>query len=399
VKVAFVVPRYGLEVNGGAERHCRDVAERMAKHWDVQVVTTCARDYMTWRDEYEPGVHRVNGLPVRRFPVDAPRDVATFNRLSDQVFSSRPDRDAEVAWMRAQGPVSAPLFAYLEELARREHWFVYFTYLYASTYYGVRVTGHRSVLVPTAHDEPPIYLGIFQDVFRAVRGLIFNTPEEQAFVNARFGVADIPQDVVAVGVDLPEDTNVERFRKAYASQLGGQRFVLYAGRIDPSKGCDHLFDYFERYRRDHPEAPLKLLLIGSPAMDVPASPDIVPLGFVSDDDKFDAMAAAEVLIVPSPYESLSLVALEAWRVGRPILANGKCEVLRAQCLRSNGGLWYESYAEFREALTLLLTRPRLAAALGRSGHAYVARQYRWEVVEAKYLALLEGLTSADARRV
>jgi glycosyltransferase involved in cell wall biosynthesis len=394
VRVAFVSPRYGVEVNGGAERLCREIAEHMAAVWDVEVLTTCALDYTTWRDEYPPGEQKVNGVPVRRFPVDAPRDVAAFNRLSEAVYAGARDPDREAAWMRAQGPYSSRLLAHLESQVSAYDRVIYVPYLYATTYYGLPLTRDRSVLVPAAHDEPPLALGIFDGMFRLPRALVFSTPEEQALVNARFRTAATPQTVAGVGLALPRAVDPERFRRAHADRLQGAPFILYAGRIDPSKGCDHLFDYFQRFRRDEPESALKLVLLGRPAMPVPDAPDIVSLGFVDDREKLDAMAAAQLLVVPSPWESLSIVALEAWQVGRPVLVNGMSDVLRGQCVRSNGGLWYDSYGDFREALAMFLARPEMARALGLAGRAWVAAQYDWRVIEEKYRALLDRVRPA-----
>ena len=394
MRVAFVSPRYGVEVNGGAERLCRDIAEHMAAAWDVEVLTTCALDYMTWRDEYEPGAHAVNGIPVLRFPVDAPRDVVAFNRLSEEVYAGARDPAREAAWMRAQGPYSSRLLAHLESRAADYDRVIYVPYLYATTCYGLPLTRDRSVLVPAAHDEPPLALGIFDDVFRQPRALVFSTPEEQALVNARFHTASTPQTVAGVGVGASGPVDPERFLRVHGARLEGAPFILYAGRIDPSKGCDHLFDYFQRFRRDEPDTTLKLVLLGRPAMPVPDAPDIVPLGFLDDQAKLDAMAAAQLLVVPSPWESLSIVALEAWQAGRPVLVNGMSDVLRGQCIRSNGGLWYDSYGDFRQALAMLLARPEMARALGLAGRAYVAAQYDWRVIEEKYRALLERVRPA-----
>ena len=390
-KVAFVVQRYGLEVNGGAELLCRQVAERMAKYWDVEVLTTCAIDYMTWQNEYPPGPTTVNGITVQRFPVDVPRDVAAFNQLSDSVLVGRAGRDAELQWMKAQGPFSSALLDYLQHHHQTYDWFIFFTYLYASTFFGLPLVADRSILVPAAHDEPPIYLEIFRDLFCLPKALIFSTTEEQDFVNQHFGTQHILQDVVGIGVEAPPDVSAERFLTQYAEELEGREFILYAGRVDASKGCRQLCSHFMRFREDVPAHPLKLVLLGSQAMELPPHPDILALGFVSDQDKYDAIAAAQVVMLPSPYESLSIVALEAWQQGKPVLANGTCAVLRGQCKRSNGGLWYDNYAEFQETLSLLLKESWLRQRLGATGRSFVQRCYNWAAIEAKYLNLVETI--------
>ena len=391
--IALVVQRYGLEVNGGAELLCRQVAERLAARYPLEVLTSCAVDYLTWRDEYPPGLGQVNGIAVRRFPVDAPRDPARFAALSRRVFAGPHDREDELAWMRAQGPTSSRFLDHLKAEAAGYECVVFFTYLYALTYFGLPLVRDRSVLVPTAHDEPPITLDLFREVFAAPRALIFLTPEEQAFVNARFGTHGVPQAVAGVGVEVPPDIDPARFTAPQAARLEGWPILLYAGRIDESKGCRQLFSHFVRFREDVPEWPVKLVLLGRPAMEVPAHPDILPLGFVPDRTKFDGLAAATVVVTPSPYESLSIAALEAWRLGRPVLANGMCAVLREQCRRSHGGLWYESYPEFRETLRFLLAHAPVRDALGASGRRFVERTYAWRVVEEEYIRCIERVRS------
>jgi glycosyltransferase involved in cell wall biosynthesis/SAM-dependent methyltransferase len=398
-KVAFVVQRYGLEVNGGSELHCRQVAEHMAQYWDVDVLTTCALDYITWQNEYPPGPTTVNGITVQRFPVDVPRDVAAFNQLSANVLvGGGAGRDAELHWMKAQGPCSSALLAYLQHHHQTYDMFVFFTYLYASTFFGLPLVADRSILVPTAHDEPPIYLEIFRELFCLPKVLIFNTTEEQDFVNQRFGTQDILQEVVGVGIEMPTDARAERFLAQHAQELEERAFILYVGRVDASKGCRQLCSHFMRFREDVPEYPLKLVLLGSQAMEIPPHPDIVALGFVSDQDKDDAMAAAQVVMLPSPYESLSMVALEAWQQGKPVLANGTCAVLRGQCKRSNGGLWYDNYAEFQETLSLLLQEAGLRERLGVSGRSFVQRCYAWTAIEKQYLNLVNSVPREDAEQ-
>jgi glycosyltransferase involved in cell wall biosynthesis len=194
--------------------------------------------------------------------------------------------------------------------------------------------------------------------------------------------------VVGVGIEAPSDVRAERFLAQHGRDLEEREFILYVGRVDVSKGCRQLCSHFMRFQEDAPEHPLKLVLLGSQAMEIPSHPDILSLGFVSDQDKCDAIAAAQVVMLPSPYESLSIVALEAWQQGKPVLANGTCAVLQGQCKRSNGGLWYENYAEFRETLSLLLKESWLRERLGASGRSFIQRCYNWAAIESKYLRLV-----------
>lgn len=383
MRLCFVVQRYGREVNGGAESLCRAVAEHLAKYLAVDVVTTCAVDYVTWKNEYAPGVETHGGVTVRRFPVDHERDIAGFDAISGAVLCRPHSYEDEVAWMKMQGPYSTPLLAFLAEHRDTYDAFVFFTYLYCTTFFGLPLVVGRALLLPAAHDEPPIYLSIFDDLFSLPGALLYSTEEEKRFVTSKFHTDAIPSAVIGTGVDVPDGVDPSAFERKYG--LG--RFIVYVGRIDESKGCKELFAYFLRYRAET-DAPIKLVLIGKAVMEVPDDPAIVPLGFVSDQEKYGGILASEVLVMPSLFESLSMVLLEAWQCGRPVLANGNCEVLKGQCSRSNAGLWYRNYDEFRACLDLLLGNKKLRDLMGQEGKKFVEKNYTWEIVEKKYLDCL-----------
>jgi len=383
LKAAFVVQRYGPEVNGGAEVLCRRVAERMASSWNIDVLTTCALDYVTWADHWEPGVETLGGVTVRRFRVDHPRCPDLFDALSAAAFGARGGPEIEERWMLEQGPHSSALLDHLDEHRDEYDLFAFFTYLYSPTFHGLPKVAERALLVPTAHDEPPFHLGIFRALFRAARALLFNTPEERDLVLGAFGPS-IPHEVVGLGVDDPGPVEPELFRRRYAERVRG-RYVLYAGRIDRMKGCDELFDHFVRYRRDDPGRDLQLVLLGNAVLEPPDHPDVVALGFVPDDEKIAAMAGAEAVVVPSRYESLSLACLESWSVGVPVLVNRDSPVLAGQCARSGGGLGYGDYRTFRSALNELLDDPARRGELGAHGRRFVRERYDWRRIEDAWL--------------
>jgi glycosyltransferase involved in cell wall biosynthesis len=220
---------------------------------------------------------------------------------------------------------------------------------------------------------------------------MYNSFEERALIHAICGRA-VPGVVVGVGSEIPDRQQPWRFRKKYNVR---RPFAVYLGRIDENKGCPELFSFFERYSVMYPHG-LDLVLIGSRVIDVPKHPRMRYLGFLSDEDKFDALAAADVLVMPSQFESLSMVALEAWALGKPVLANGRCDVLRGQCVRSNGGLYYENFEEFAEALYALEGTGPLGALLGRNGREFFRRHYTWPVIERKYLDTFERLKKESA---
>jgi glycosyltransferase involved in cell wall biosynthesis len=375
------------------------IAERMVRFHKVEVLTTRAVDYVTWKDEYPEGIENVNGIRVRRFGVDHPRDQQQFDAISGVVFGGSHTPADEVEWMKKQGPYSSRLLAYLE--ANRETYgvFVFFTYLYCTTYFGLPLVKDRAVLVSTCHDEPPIYLGIFDDLFRQVRHLIYLTPEERAFAMRRFYDCNLDGEVIGIGVDpvadLSPDPEWERIRK----RLGSSEFILYVGRIDESKGCKSLIEYFTRYVKETEQPSLKLMMVGKAVMPIPGHPQLIATGFVSEATKLHAIQSCRFMVAPSPYESLCISILESWLLKRPVLSNGDCRVLRGQCLRSNGGLWYSGYETFKEATELLLKDRGLAVVLGEQGYEFVQRNCIWSLVDQKYLDVLSSVAGGSAKRV
>lgn len=384
MKLAFVVQRYGAAVNGGAELHCRWIAEHMSRHADVEVLTTRADDYITWKNHYRRGRETVNGIPVRRFGVTRRRRPERFGRIQEHVFGNEHTVADELRWLDEEGPRAPGLIRYIRRHAADYDRFVFFSYRYYHSYWGIRAVPEKSLLVPTAERDPVVHMRIFRDLFRLPRALVYNSVEERDMIHRASGNSGVPGDVVGVGIEVPASASGERFRAAHG--VAGD-YILYIGRIDENKGCPDLFRNFLRFKEET-GSPVRLILIGSAVLPVPGHPDILPLGFLPEQDKFDALDGALLLAMPSFYESLSMVTLEAWAMRKPVLANARCEVLKGQCLRSNAGLFYEDYGEFREALALLLGSPELRRGLGANGRKYYEANYSWERIENKYLALL-----------
>jgi glycosyltransferase involved in cell wall biosynthesis len=393
VKLAVVVQRYGLEISGGAELLARYLAEHLARHADVEVLTTCARDYITWKNEWPPGEERVNGVNVRRFRVARPRRLPDFGRRSTLVFNHVHSIGDEIAWLDSEGPTSPALIRHLRHVRDRFDFFLFVCARYYPAWHGARAVPDKAVLVPTAEREPAMGLSIFGPVFRGVRAVMYNTAEERALVEAISRNRDVPNTIVGIGSAIPERTQPGRFRRKFGIT---RPFALYVGRIDENKGCRELFVNFQRYAGRHPHG-LDLVLIGRDIIPIPKHPRIRHLGFLPDEDKFDALAASEVLIMPSKFESLSMVALEAWALGTPVLANGHCDVLRGQCIRSGAGLCYMNWMEFVDALFALEAAGPLNALLGRNGPEFFRRNYAWPVIEQKYLDVFDRLKREPAR--
>ena len=442
MKLAIIVQRYGAEILGGSEYHCRLVAERLARRHDVTVLTTCARDYITWKNEYPEGADRIRGVTVQRFANAKTRDIQSFNEFSDWIFHNPHSAADEHSWLEQQGPWCPPLLEHLEQRHGSYDALIFFTYLYAPTVLGLKVDPKRSILVPTAHDEPAIRLDLYRDVFRAPAGFAFNTGVERAFLRTHFAMRPKSEAIVGCGVDLParflddvhEDggdnlppptpsiaeaalagddtpgmagttlsgtdgghengrTPAALFRRRHRLY---EPFALYGGRIDPGKGCEELISHFGAYTEARGDA--TLVLMGVKLMPIPEEPYIRFAGTLPDAERFEALRAATVVVVPSPFESLSLLALEAFAVGTPVLANARSDVVTDHCQRSNAGLYYGDRDEFIECLSLLIDNGGLREAMGRNGQAYVEANYAWDVILNKYERLIHDVAAGSQRR-
>jgi glycosyltransferase involved in cell wall biosynthesis len=389
--VAFVVQRYGADVTGGSEALARAVAERLLPFHDVTVFTTCARDYVTWRNELPAGESEVSGVRVLRFPVEEERDLAAFNAFAEPLYGRPRTHEEEIEFLRRQGPVVPALVEGLRAGKDRFAAVVFFTYLYYPTYWGLRAAGERSVLVPTTHDEPPLAFGIYREVFGLPRAFAFLTPAERDLVRARFGTGGRPAAVAGMGVELAEPGDLAAFRARHG--LSGP-YALYAGRIDAGKGCAALIAHHERYRREK-KGGADLVLIGRLAMPEPRQEGVRWLGFLPEEEKATAMAGAVAVVCPSSYESLSIVLLEALSLGTPGLVNAASAVLKEHCLRSNAGLFYGDGDEYVEALDLLVRQDALRAELGANGRRYVDAEYRWSVVLDRWRGLLDAVSAGS----
>ncbi|MFZ5446896.1 MAG: glycosyltransferase family 4 protein [Myxococcota bacterium] len=381
-RLAIVVQRYGEEITGGAEAHARQVAQHLAPHVDVEVLTTCATDHLTWANELDAGRSVDGEIVVHRFPVRAPRRMREFNRLSDRLFHRSLDFVAETHWLAEQGPNAPGLLDAIA--ARRDEFdaFLFFTYLYAPTAWGVPLVADKALVVPTAHDEPPLAFEALRDVFTTPRVLMTNTPEEEAMIQRRFPAAARSR-VTGVGI-TPLKPKPARFAEHFG--LTGP-YLLYLGRMEAGKGVSELLRRHAALVKSFHDAPT-LVLAGSGDLK-PSGARVVYAGRIDEQLKWDGLAGALAVVVPSRYESLSLVTLEAFSVGTPVLGNAASEVVVGQLQRSGGGVAFhlESDVSFRDAVQ------RAGAerdALGRAAKKYGA-QFRWPAVVKKYLEEIEAI--------
>ena len=387
--VAIVVPRYGPEINGGAESLARSYAVRLSTHADVTVLTTCALDYRTWRDHFPEGESRDGDVRVLRFPVPTPRDEGAFDALSHEVFAKSASHALEAAWMDAQGPVSPELEAHLRDKGCDYDAVLFIPYLYATTARALPIVAERSVLVGAFHDEPPLRLSIFDEVVDHAGAVVVSTPEERQLASRRFGIGDDRLHVVGAGIDFSALSGGQR-EADFPGPVGG--YALSLGRIDASKGSTDLIGLHREYREHRPEG-LDLVMIGRSVMDLPDYPWLHTPGFVDEPTKIGAIAGCTALVSASPFESLSLVLLEAWAQGRPTLVTSRSDVMVGQTRRAGGGFWFSTPGEYAAALDLLASRPALAWGLGRSGWRF-ARTLDWDEVTGRLLNAIDSVSQA-----
>lgn len=385
-EITFVAPRYGADVVGGAELGARALATRLsADGMDVSVLTSRARSFDTWADEYPEGTTIEEGVSVSRFSVDRPRS-PNFAASCDRLLRHPEQASMQDAWqwIDEQGPTSSDL---LEAIAEVDCGVLSFTpYMYHPAVRGVASARVPTVLHAAAHPEPPLRLPVFDGLFNSVSAIAHYSRLEQRLVLDRFPSTILtPQVVMGLPVEAP-DFEIDPVGARAAFGLGDEPFVLFLGRVLRSKGTHELVDFFAATRERRGGG--KLVIVGPVADEIPNSKGVVCVGPVSEQHKFGLLAAAGALINPSPLESFSLVVLEAWLAGTPVLVNGWCGPTRDHCEQSGGGLWYSNFVEFEVSLNRLLDDVDLRDSLAEAGRAYVTESFSWPAVRRRYLSLI-----------
>ena len=388
-KIAFVTPWYGRDIPGGAEEAARSTAEHMQRAgMDVEVLTTCIKDfYADWgRNYHQPGQERVNDVMVRRFPVQK-RNRQAFDQVNWRLANGL-EISAEEEQVFLSEMIQAPtLLEYIRQHSQ-EYLFFFIPYMFATTYYGCQIAPERSIVIPCLHDEAYARLDGYRKVLPVVKGLVLLTEAESALVSQLYGAGgDQVRQVIGAGIDATQTAKGDRFRQKYGLD---RPFVLYAGRREAGKNTPLLLDFWQRYVQSETRD-VKLVLIGPG--EVPLSPalesSVVDLGFVPEQDKLDAYAAADVFCQPSVHESFSIVLMESWLAGRPVLVHNGCAVNVEHCKKANGGLFFANFDEFRATLDYLLDHPDIATKLGQQGRRYVLQNYSWKKIIAKYQRLID----------
>ena len=394
-RIALTVPRFEVEHAGGAEVHAKILAIKLQEAgYRIEILTTCARDHFTWENFYEPGEYEIDGLKVRRFAANEERDTETFLELQERIAHfEEMSIDQEKTWI-SEGINSEDLFAYLDDHRDDYDVFLFIPYLFGTTYWGAQIVQKKAVLIPCLHDEPYARLRIFQELFDSVKGITPSTIPEIELVKRLLDVPDYKIAQVGMGFTPAKEYRPERFRSKYGID---SPFIYYAGRREGGKNTDLLIEMFRAYKR-YNDNDLKFLLSGSGEVELEPVDKryVVDLGFLPEQDKHDAYAASLAFCTASTNESLSIVLMESWLAGRPVIVHAGCEVTRDHCVRSNGGLFFRDYYEFEEVLNILLGNEEMAAKMGANGRSYAHLFFSWPRIINNFRSALKkfGLISA-----
>ena len=383
MKIAFVIPWYGENIPGGAETECRGTAENLQKAGiEVEILTTCVKEFSSnWNTDYfKEGTYQVNHIPVRRFSVRK-RNTAIFDSINYKLMQNQKISINEEEIFIHEMVNSDNLYSYIQDHGQEYDFFLFIPYMFGTTYYGSQIHPEKSILIPCLHDESYAHLSIYKKMFKKVAGLIFLSEPEKDLANCLYQPA-CRQIVLGGGIETDFSCNPEQFRKKF--KISGP-FILYAGRKESGKNVPLLLDFFTRFKQDNP-SDLKLVLIGSGNIDIPpeCKEEVIDLGFVSRQDKYDAYAAATILCQPSVNESFSIVIMESWLCETPVLVHGNCAVTWDFCVKSNGGLYFFDYLEFKESVQFLLDHPLIRKKMGQSGRQFVLNNFSWETIVNNY---------------
>ncbi|MBE7559232.1 glycosyltransferase family 4 protein [bacterium] len=374
--VALVIPWYG-QGTGGAELAAQELAEHCCRRgYRVEVLTTCCRSpYDDWSSNaLAAGREILNGVAVHRFPV-APRDADAYHAVNYKFIHHLPVSREECTRYMENNINSHELMAFISREQER-YWFVFTPFPFGTSYWGHTIAPRVSFLMPHLHDEPLAHTENIREMFHRVRGVLFNTPVDQALAERLFGLPRERGGVMGGGVETEGWAMAERWR---ARHRLGDPFVLYVGKKQAAKNVDMLVEYFVEYKRRY-GGPLKLVLLGPEGMALSeaARRYVLDIGATSKEERDDAYAASSVFCQPSCNESFSRVLMEAWLAGKPALVHEGCEVTSWHCRQSNGGLYFHDARMFAACLEYYLQHPREAEMIGAQGREYVLRNYHYD---------------------
>lgn len=411
-KVAIVVQRYGEEINGGAEVHARLLAERLKERYEVDVLTSCSLAYPDWGNHYPAGEEVINGVRVLRFPDEGEkrrenrrlgRYLRGNRRYYDESYTPKNFISLSIKrlwykkrknhdylfdyWIQRHGPVCKEMISYIEQEESRYKVFIFLNYPFYPTYFGLQKTSVKSILIPLAHDDSMLYIPGFGKMFSLPKFIMYNTESEKNLLESVYPVTrTIRSDIAGVGFDLPvlNDNTKPPISAPY---------FVYIGRVDAGKGCPELIHYFSGLNKSHPD--IKLVMIGKNNLKAAVKNDnIIFTGFIGEEEKLLYLQHSMALIIPSRYESLSMVTLEAMSFGKPVLANGYCDVLKGHIEKSRAGFLYYDEKDFIEGAGKIINLSEDdKKEIAQNGRSYAAENYQWKSVMAKFDDAIEYVGS------
>ena len=412
MRVGFITPRYGGEIASGAEHACRVLAEQVSTRHDVDVLTTCARNARTWKNEYSEGTDRVRGVLVRRFAVSQTRDEEAFRQFSSRIMSAPRTSADEFEWLRRAGPWTPGLIDYLRRQHQSYDVIVFFSLCNTITVQGAPIAPERSIVFPYVRLEPALRFAVTAEVLSAVRGIGYLSAAEQRLLRAYVREAPQHEEIVGIGIDPSPEQAYPRHQQDPADVVGEDEamglagegseqsylagrgvpfrrrhrlygpFALYGGRVEPDNGAEEMLEYFADYATADEDTTLALM--GVKMMNVVEEPHVRLAGVLPERERMIAYEAADVTIVPAADDLIAQPLLESFAVGTPVLASACNAAAVEHCRRANAGLYYAGREEFVEALRVLMTKPRLRERLGENGRTYIRQNFRWDAVLGRF---------------
>jgi glycosyltransferase involved in cell wall biosynthesis len=413
VRFAFVTARYGADIAAGPDHACRVLAEQVSGRHDVDVLTTCARNPRTWKNEYSEGTDRVRGALVRRFAISQERDEHAFNQFSARVLAGPRSRADDLEWLRRAGPWSAGLIDFIRRQHKSYDVLVLFSLCSPLTATAATLAPERTIVFPYLQLQPALRFELGAEILSTVRGVGLISGAERRLLRSYLRVTPQHDEVVGIGIDPSPEQSYPRHQQnpadvvvddestvgngedgEPASYLEGRGvpfrrrhrlygpFALYGGRVEPDNGCEEMLDYFDTFAAS--DGDTALALMGVKMMKVPDEPYIRLAGVLPERQQMIAYEAADVTIAPSADDLVAQPVLESFAVGTPVLASARNNAAVEHCRRANAGLYYLNRGEFVEALRLLMTNNRLRNRLGENGRAYVRQNFRWDAVLGRF---------------
>lgn len=399
-KIGFVIPWYGDKIPGGAEAALRGLAKQMVKRGvELEILTTCVKEFSSdWgKDYYKPGIYEEGGLKIQRFPVRA-RNKAAFDEVNYKLLHGQYRLSGKDEKIYMNEMVNSPgLYEYIRKHKEEYSVFAFIPYMFGTTYYGMQECPGKAVLIPCFHDESYAYMNCFKRAYSKAAGMVFHAKPEKELAERLYDLSHVNLMVAGSGMDVDLTYDAERFRKKYKIN---EPFILYAGRKDAGKNIDTLLNYFCEYKSRHEEgrfSGLKLVLLGGGNVEIPkeVEKDVLDLGYVPVQDKYDACGAAAFLCQPSRNESFSLVIMESWLCKRPVLVSEDCAVTSSFVKESGAGLYFKNYFEFEKTADYLLEHEETALQMGINGRDYVKKNFAWDIVVEKYLEFFRKISGID----